>query len=235
MGLSFQRLLNKGNSMSTNSKFITLAGLAGCLGAILVGIGEFSLQFTPNGGIEDVKDYLYFNDVSADRLSFGHFLAVLAAPLYILGYWHLSKKLEPAGPKQAKAFFLIGAYAFAVGTAWIGQRFFLASTVHEIAAGQDLKHLLTIFSEHNEPFVNVLRVAMAAVSVIWIKLILSGKTAFPKWMAIFSPIVLLATMATLYFTGTKIGLYVFPVAMNATHFIIFALAMLTARDKNITA
>ena len=221
--------------MTTESKFITLAGIAGCLGAILVGVGEFSLQYTPNGGIEDVKDYLYFNDVSAGRLTFGHFIAVLSAPLYMLGYWHLSKKLEPAGPKQAKAFFLIGAYAFAVGTAWIGQRFFLAATVHEIAAGQDIKTLLTLFSEHNEPFVNVLRVAMLVVSVLWIKLILSGKTAFPKWMAIFSPIALLATMATLYFTGTKIGLYVFPVAMNATHFIVFALAMITARDKNITA
>ena len=221
--------------MTTESKFITLAGIAGCLGAILVGVGEFSLQFTPNGGIEDVKDYLYFNDVSAGRLTFGHFTAVLSAPLYMLGYWHLSKKLEPAGPKQAKAFFLIGAYAFAVGTAWIGQRFFLAATVHEIAAGQDIKTLLTLFSEHNEPFVNVLRVAMLVVSVLWIKLILTGKTAFPKWMAIFSPIALLATMATLYFTGTKIGLYVFPVAMNATHFIVFALAMITARDKNITA
>lgn len=218
--------------MSTNSKFITLAGLAGCLGAILVGIGEFSMQFTPNGGIEDVKDYLYFNNVSAERLSFGHFIAVLSAPLYMLGYWHLSKKLEPAGPKQSKAFFLIGAYAFAVGTAWIGQRFFLGTTVHEIAAGQDLKPLLTTFSEHNEPFVNVLRIAMLLVSILWIKLILTGKTAFPKWMAIFSPIALLATMATLYFTGTKIGLYVFPVAMNAAHFIVFALAMLTARDKN---
>ena len=216
-------------------QFITLAGIAGCLGAILVGVGEFSLQYTPNGGIEDVKDYLYFNDVSAGRLTFGHFIAVLSAPLYMLGYWHLSKKLEPAGPKQAKAFFLIGAYAFAVGTAWIGQRFFLAATVHEIAAGQDIKTLLTLFSEHNEPFVNVLRVAMLVVSVLWIKLILTGKTAFPKWMAIFSPIALLATMATLYFTGTKIGLYVFPVAMNATHFIVFALAMITARDKNITA
>ena len=221
--------------MTTESKFITLAGIAGCIGAILVGVGEFSLQYTPNGGIEDVKDYLYFNDVSAGRLTFGHFIAVLSAPLYMLGYWHLSKKLEPAGPKQAKAFFLIGAYAFAVGTAWIGQRFFLAATVHEIAAGQDIKTLLTLFSEHNEPFVNVLRVAMLVVSVLWIKLILSGKTAFPKWMAIFSPIALLATMATLYFTGTKIGLYVFPVAMNATHFIVFALAMITARDKNITA
>ena len=221
--------------MTTESKFITLAGIAGCLGAILVGVGEFSLQYTPNGGIEDVKDYLYFNDVSAGRLTFGHFIAVLSAPLYMLGYWHLSKKLEPAGPKQAKAFFLIGAYAFAVGTAWIGQRFFLAATVHEIAAGQDIKTLLTLFSEHNEPFVNVLRVAMLVVSVLWIKLILTGKTAFPKWMAIFSPIALLATMATLYFTGTKIGLYVFPVAMNATHFIVFALAMITARDKNFTA
>ncbi len=220
--------------MTTNSRFITLAGLAGCLGAILVGIGEFSMQFTPNGGIEDVTDYLYFNDVSAERLSFGHFLAVLAAPLYMLGYWHLSKKLEPAGPKQSKAFFLIGAYAFAVGTAWIGQRFFLGTTVHEIAAGQDLKTLLTVFSEHNEPFVNVLRVAMLAVSILWIKLILSGRTAFPKWMAIFSPIVLLATMFALYFFKTKIGLYVFPVAMNATHFIIFALAMFTAKDRNIT-
>ena len=215
--------------MEHNSKFITFAGIAGCLGAILVGIGEFSMQFTPNGGIEDVKDYLYFNDVSAERLSFGHFIAVLSAPLYMLGYWHLSKKLEPAGPKQAKLFFLIGAYAFAVGTAWIGQRFFLAATVHEIAAGNDLKALLTTFSEHNEPFVNVLRLAMLLVSILWIKLILTGKTAFPKWMAIFSPIVLLAIMFALYFFKTPIGIYVFPVAMNATHFIIFALAMITAQ------
>jgi len=141
--------------MSTsNSRAVTLAGIAGCLGAILVGIGEFSMQFTPNGGIEDVKDYLYFNDVSAARLSFGHFIAVLSAPLYMLGYWSLSKQLEPAGPKQAKVFFLVGAYAFAVGTAWIGQRFFLGTTVHEIAGGAPLKDLLTTFSEHNEPFVN---------------------------------------------------------------------------------
>jgi len=65
------------------------------------------MRFTPNGGIEDVKDYLYFNDVSAERLSFGHFIAVMSAPLYMLEYWFLSKKLEPAGPKQAKLFFLI--------------------------------------------------------------------------------------------------------------------------------
>lgn len=225
--------------MEIQSKFINLAGLAGCLGAILVGVGEFSMQFAPNSDIMDVKDYLYFNEVSPERLSFGHFLAILSAPLYMLGYWHLSKKLEPAGSKQSKVFFLIGAYAFAVGTAWIGQRFFLGTTVHEIAATQDgttlvnLKALLLNFSEHNEPFVNVLRVAMLIVSVLWIKLILTGKTAFPKWMAIFNPAALLVIMVMLYIFKTKIGLYVFPVAMNATHFIIFALAMFTTRRKNI--
>ncbi len=209
--------------------WVRVTGWIGLIAALLVGLGEYCLQYTPNGGIEDVKDYLYFNDISAARLSAGHFIAVLAAPLYLVGYWHLGKNLEPAGKTLAGAFFCIGAYSFVIGTAWIGQRFFIASTVHEIAAGTAIQGQLALFSEHNEPFVNVLRVAMLLVSVIWIKQVLTGRTNYPRWMALFSPIVLLATMFALYFFGTKIGLYVFPVAMNATHFVIFALSLLTTR------
>lgn len=211
--------------------WIRLAGWAGLLGAFLVGVGEFSMQFTPNGGIEDMTDYLFFNDISKARLSFGHFIAVLSAPLYLLGYYFLSKQLEPAGRLQSKLFFLIGAYAFVIGAAWIGQRFFIASTVHEVANGKPLIGLLTLFSEHNEPFVNVLRLAMLLVSGLWIKLILTGHARFPKWLALFSPILLLAVMFGLYFFKTKVGLYVFPVAMNVTHSIIFGLALLTTRPS----
>jgi len=210
-----------------NNKAITLAGFAGLLGAILVGIGEFSMQYTPNGGIEDAVTYAYFNDVSAGRLSFGHFIAILSAPLYALGYWHLSKKLEPGGKILSRVFFFTGAYSFMVGAVWIGQRFFLATTVHSIAGGADNQALLSLFSEHNEPLVNVLRIAMLVVSIIWIFMILKGKTLFPRWMAIFSPIVLLATMFALYFFGTGIGLYVFPIAMNVSHAILFALSLIT--------
>ena len=212
--------------------WIRLSGWAGLFGAILVGIGEFSLQFTPNGGIEDMTSYLFFNDVSTERLSFGHFIAVLSAPLYLLGYYFLSKQLEPAGHKQSKLFFLIGAYAFAVGTAWIGQRFFIGTTVHAIADGTQASELLTTFSEHNEPFVNVLRLAMLIVSGLWIKLIVSGQTNFPKWMAIFSPIVLLALMFALYFFNTTLGLYVFPVTINAAHFSILAMELETTQTTN---
>ncbi len=120
-----------------------------------------------------------------------------------------------------------------VGTAWISQRFFIASTVHEIAAGNNLQQLLALFSEHNEPLVNVLRLAMLLVSGLWIKLILTGKTEFPKWMALFSPIVLLGIMFALYFFNTPIGIYVLPVAMNAAHFIVFVLALYTTRNKRV--
>jgi len=213
----------------TDFNWIRICGWVGLLGAILVGIGEFTLQFTPNGGLEDIKTYAFFNDISARRLSIGHFIAVLSAPLYLFGYYFLSKSLEPAGRLQARVFFLIGAYAFIVGTAWIGQRFFIASTVHEIANAKPILPLLTLFSEHNEPFVNILRVAMVILSILWIKLILTGKTDFPKWMAFFSPIILLASIFGLYFFKTTIGLYLFPLAMNAAHMIIFALAILTTR------
>ena len=209
---------------------IRIAGWLGLLASILVGIAEFSMQYTPNGGLDDLTHYAFFNDISDQRLSFGHFLAVLAAPLYVVGYWFLSKQLEPAGDRLSRIFFWVGAYAFMVGTAWIGQRFFLGATVHAIAAGEAAPQLLTTFAKHNEPFVNVLRLAMLIVSIIWVRLILSGNTAFPKWMAVFSPILLLAVVFGLYFAGTTIGLFVFPIAMNATHFIIFALALWTTRQ-----
>ena len=213
------------------TNWVRLTGWIGLFAALLVGLGEFCLQYTPNGGVEDVENYLYFNDISAERLSLGHFISVLAAPLYLIGYWHLSKNLEPGGKFLSSAFSCIGAYAFAVGTAWIGQRFFIATTVHEIAAGADLKSQLTLFAGHNEPFVNVLRLAMVLVSLIWIIQISRGRTNYPRWMAIFSPALLLATMFALYFFGTAVGLYVFPVAMNATHFIVFALSLWATRGQ----
>lgn len=211
------------------TKWIRFCGWLGLIACVGVGIGEFTMQFTPNGGIEDVNNYLYFNDISMSRLSLGHFISVLFAPLYVAGYYFLSKMLEPANRLQSRLFFLIGAYAFIIGTAWIGQRFFIGATVHEITTGTNLKSLLGLFSNHNEPFVNILRVAMLIISFIWIKLILSGMSAFPKWMALFNPILLLALIFALYFSKTAIGLYLFPMAMNVTHFIIFALALFSTR------
>jgi hypothetical protein len=78
---------------------VVAAGMIGTLGALLVCSGEFAKQFSPEGGYES-PDYRHFLDVPATRLRFGHFLGVLAVPLYIAGYWHVSRVLEPATARE---------------------------------------------------------------------------------------------------------------------------------------
>ncbi len=86
--------------------------------------------------------------------------------------------------------------------------------------------LLLRMAAHNEPLVNVLRVAMVAVSVLWVVLILRGRTALPKWMAAVNPATILALIFALYWVAPGVGVYILPVAMNVTHVIIFGLALM---------
>lgn len=206
---------------------ILISGIAGLVAAVLVGIGEFLLQFNPQGGYE-AADYGYLGRVSIERMTTGHFLAVLSAPFYVVGYWHFFKMLEPAGRRLSYVVFLLGSYSFIVGTAWLGQRVFLGLTVHEINVGTDLSGLLVAFSERNEPFVNILRIAMLGISLVWVYLILKGESHYPRWMAIFSPAIVLAAIFGLYFVTPVIGLYVVPIAMNMTHAVVFTLSLLVA-------
>lgn len=226
--------------MSSNKEMnyqkLLLTGIVGFIGAFLVGVGEFSLQFSPLGGYE-AEGYVFFARVSETRLTYGHFFSVLAAPLYLIGYWHLGQMFVQGGSVKSGWFItLFGGYAFVVGTAWLGGRVYLAYTAHAIAnsaspeSTQVLTELLGVFGEHNEPLVNALRLAMLIVSVLWIFLIAQGKTLYPRWIAVFSPIALLATIFIIYFyISPKLGAWLLPAAMNLVHMILFALSIFVVR------
>ncbi len=208
---------------------VQIAGWFGLLGAILVGAGEFILQYSANA--DYAHGYDYFAQVSKFRITLGHFLSILAAPLYVAGYWHLSKRIDPRGGKIGRMFFIVGTYAFIVGAAWMGQRAFLALTVHEIASGTDLQNLLTRFSALNEPLVNVLRIAMVLVSLLWVFQILRGRSDYPIWMVLFSPALLLGGIIWLYIGAPKLGGLLIPNAMNVAHIIVFSLSLLTGKHS----
>ena len=210
-------------------------GVAGFFAALLVGIGEFTLQFSPQGGFEE-EGYRYFANVSKEKLTMGHFFSTLAAPLYILGYWHLGQMFIQGGSKTyGWIITLLGGYAFMVGNAWLGGRIYLALTAHEIAATTDpvvvnqLSTLLESFGAHNEPLVNALRLAIVVVSVFWVWRIAIGKTLFPRWVALFSPALILGLIFTTYFTGLSVGVWLLPAAMNVVHLIVFSLSLYALR------
>ena len=211
-------------SVTINDRLLW-AGLAGLVGALFTGIGEGLLQFSP-GADYAAADYGYFAGIDANRQSLGYFLSILSAPLYLLGYWHLTRNLTPTRPRLGLFLFMLMAYAFMIANVWLGERFFLAQTVKAIAEGTATPELLVTFRQHHEPLVNILRGAIAIFSSIWIWLIVKGQSNYPRWMAFFSPLLILLLIFLLYFTSPDIGGLILPTAMNTAHVFVFGVSVL---------
>lgn len=215
-------------------KNLILTGIAGLLAALCVGIGESMMQYTEAGKMDEVT-YDYFLDVGSKNLSIGHFLCVLTAPLYFLGYLHLGKAIDRSYGWLGKSVTALGIYSFGVGIAWIGGRVYLGLGRKAIEVGEGSQELLRSLSEHNEPFIGVLRVTILLISVLWVYGILKGKSYYPKWMVLLAPIFLLISIVVTYVAAPSVGKYLLPAAMNVTHFIVFAVSLFYCSRIPVTA
>ncbi|MGB3210428.1 MAG: DUF6796 family protein [Desulforhopalus sp.] len=92
------------------------------MAALLVGCGEFLLHYDAAARFGAESAYAYMADISVDRMTVGHFLAVLGVPLYIVGCYHVYLMLKPANRVLALIVLLVGSYGFVVGGVWIGPR-----------------------------------------------------------------------------------------------------------------
>jgi len=207
---------NNGNTASI------VAGCIGLLAAVLVGTGEFLLHFDPLARYDG--SYVFFEAVSESRATLGHFIGVLGAPLYLFGVWHVAKMLEPASKLWSSVAFFVMSYGFMVGAIWIGSR---ASAAALVAIGQDpaAAGLLTLYDLRYETLLSVIRIAALVFSLIFIGLILTGRTAYPRWMAVFNPVVLILANFLVFWLWPGIGKYLMPIALNVSFFIIFALSI----------
>lgn len=205
-------------------------GFAGLAGAVLTGLGEGLLQLSPGGNYAD-PHYGYFAQVPEDRLFLGHFISIASAPLYLAGYWHLTGNLLADHRRARLIVFAACAYAFVIGTVWIGQRAFLGLMVQAIDTGRADATLLAGFSALNEPLVNVLRITLLAFSVIWILRIASGGSQYPRWMAAFSPAVLIAVIFGAYFLWPIQGSWLAATALNTAHAVLFSASLCSLSFK----
>ncbi|OFX02744.1 MAG: hypothetical protein A3E78_07750 [Alphaproteobacteria bacterium RIFCSPHIGHO2_12_FULL_63_12] len=216
------------SAISSTARLCGIAGLAGALGT---GLGEGLLQYAPGADFAD-PNYNYFTSIAISRQSAGHFISVLSAPLYLLGYWHLTRNIAPARPRLSNALFLFCAYAFMLGAVWMGERYFLAATAHAIETGAASPALLEDFARHNEPFVNALRAAIVIFSAAWIYFIVSGQSRYPRFMALFSPGAVLGAIFLLWMAAPAIGDKFLPTAMNTAHAIVFAMSLIFVRGTS---
>ena len=203
-----------------------MTGIIGLLAAVITGSGEFLLHFDPQARFTD--GLAFFEGISQDRSNWGHFLGVFGAPLYAVGAYHIYLMLRSANHRWAFILFLVMAYGCALGGVWMGSRASISAIVNAPQYA-DLGTLVALYDLRYESLLNVTRVAILAISIIYIWLTASGKSAYPRSMAFFNPIVLLLFSFAVWLALPEIGKYMMPIALNIGFGIFFTLSLIQVR------
>ena len=207
-------------------KLTKALGYLGLVASLLVGLGEYFLHYSPQI-LDHTSNYQFFKFVSQQHLTIGHFLAVIGLPFYFAGYIHIYRMLRSGNETLARVVLAIGFIAFAVGGIWIGSRSSIGNIIHlkESIDVLTYQNLIYHYTNHMEILVKALRIVITSLSVVFTIAILKGGTFYKKWMAIFSPIVILVLLVLIGQIVPSIGKHMLPILMNVTHFILFYLSL----------
>jgi len=196
--------------------------LIGLLASIIVGVGEYLLHFLPDGPGGEVS---MLEHVPLKRASKGHFFVVFGAPLYFSGFYGLMKFFSKGNSLLSGMLFISGVLSFAVGGVWVSSRYFAAEVLQRSSGTEDHAFYLQSYEDHYQVLVWILRILVAAVSIIYVLLILKNKQGIPKWIAIFNPIILLLMIFSTLYWCKPLGVQIAPIAMNVTYFIFFSIVL----------
>jgi len=200
-----------------------LTGVLGLIASMVVGAGEYLLHYDPLARFAE-GGFGFMQGISAERTNLGHFLGVFGALLYPIGCYHLYLMLKPASKKWAFSAFVVGSMGFMVGVVWIGSRASI-SALMQLPQSAEIEALVALYDLRYETLLQVIRLTTLFLSVVFIVLILKGKTHYPKWMAIFNPILLIVGSFLVYLAAPQLGKHIMPIALNVAFFIVFSLSL----------
>lgn len=205
---------------------LIVTGLAGILAATLVGIGEYMLHYDAQGRFS-ASGYDFMLGIGDDRSTVGHFFGVLGATLYPVGCYHIYMMLKPANKKWAFFAFLIGSFGFIVGTVWIGSRASVSALI-QMPSSDMLDHLITLYQTRYETLLQITRLTTLFLSGVIIWLAIGGRSYYPRWIAIFNPMLLIIANFMIFTIAPTVGKHTMPIALNVAFFIFFLLSVLIA-------
>ena len=206
---------------------MTITALLGLVAAVVVGSGEYLLHYDALARFSE-GGYDFMQGISANRATLGHFLGVFGATLYPVGCYHVYLMLRPASQRWAFAAFLIGSFGFMVGAIWIGSRASVSALV-QLPPSAEISGLIGLYELRYEPLLQVIRLTTLTLSLIVVVLALSGRSHYPRWMALFNPILLIIMSFIIFAVAPAIGKHMMPIALNIAFFVFFLLSLVFAR------
>ena len=206
---------------------LTLTAFAGLAAALIVGTGEYLLHYDAFARFSE-GGYDFMQGIPEGRATLGHFLGVFGATLYPVGCYHIYLMLRPASQRLAFTAFLVGSFGFMIGVVWIGSRASISALV-QLPPSPEIVGLMQLYELRYEPLLQVIRLTTLILSLVVVILALSGRSHYPKWMAILNPFVLIIMSFLIFAVSPGIGKHMMPIALNIAFFVFFLFSLVFAR------
>ena len=206
-------------------------GVLAIAAAALLSLADMALLYSPAGGY-GFSSYEPLADVPRWRLLLGHYLGVLLLPLYITGYWLVFQGLRGAGRWLSWPVFLIGSYGAAIGGAFHGLLALIAVMVqHGESDPAGSERLVGVARAFVDPLHGAVNALFVLVSLCFAAAVLSGRTRYPRWLALANPLVLglLFVAPYLLAPGFPPALLAAPASFNLAHLVFFCLVTAALR------
>jgi len=181
---------------------LRITGLLAIFGAFLFAIGDV-LLLASKVNIDDYPKLKPFAKLLSDaekmvvlspnRMIWGALLGVFGAPLVVAGYWQVYQGLSGANASAVLATVGLFGSASVIGAFVHGTFYFMGEYIQALNnVKEDSQDVIVRMIERHK---KVLIISYAPVliliiiaSIIFSILVMSGKTAFPLWMAWINPV-----------------------------------------------
>jgi len=187
------------------TQFLRITGLIAFIGTFLYAIGDV-LLLASKVSLDDYPKLKPFAKLLSDaekmivlspkRIMWGALLGVFATPLVLLGYWQVYQGLGATNDWAVLATVGLFGIASVIGAFVHGTFFYMGEYVHALNNVNEESQavIATLIERHKKVLVisyAPVMIFIVIASVLFSILVVSGKTAFPVWVAALNPVVLI--------------------------------------------
>jgi hypothetical protein len=174
----------------TNPKTIMALGTLATFGAFMGVLADVFSAWSTNTsematafsvGLESIRGL--YEDKPRWTYVLGNYLGVYFIPLHILGFFLVYQALKPANTKWAMVFLVLGLYFVPIGVGLHGTLAFVGDIIQFRDSG-----LIDGIRDYWQPWAYSLVFLYTIVSILILVLILTGRSLYPRWVVLVSPI-----------------------------------------------
>lgn len=215
---------------------ILVLSLLGITSVLITIISDFILLGKPNSAF----DFLMLGtksmwDISSLRLTIGAFIGVVILPFQLFGLVPVYYALKPAGKILPVMTIILNAHTLLMGVAFHISYAFIGSGwnhYYEENASLNTSALVNQFDFYWMLLAIIMFCDLLFCSIVYVIVVLKGKTLFPKWMAIFNPMgIIIMTFPLVFAIPYPVGGYVGPAYLNISTMIFFILTLTVGYKK----